>query len=263
MDSLTDIGANLTDKQFDQDRHQVIADAFSAGVKTLIITGSDEIHSQAASHLACQYPGQLFATSGVHPHYAKHCSNTTLDHLKQIAQHENVLAIGECGLDYFRDISPRDVQKKWFEAQLELAIELKLPVFLHQREAHSDFMQILSHYQPHLRRILVHCFTGTVNELDDYLSLDCYIGITGWICDERRGAHLAELVALIPAQRLLIETDAPYLLPRDLNPKPKSRRNEPKHLPHICQTIAHHRSESMEELAHSSTRAAYDFFQIT
>jgi TatD DNase family protein len=123
-------------------------------------------------------------------------------------------------------------------------------------------MALLSAYRSKLKQVVVHCFTGEENELDDYLALDCHIGITGWICDERRGHHLRDFVAKIPADRLMIETDAPYLLPRDLKPKPKSRRNEPKYLPHICEVIAEFRTESASELAALTTATAAAFFRL-
>jgi TatD DNase family protein len=255
-----DIGANLTDDSFVSDRDEVISNAFAVGVSTMIVTGSDERHSAEACRLSAQYPNKLFATAGVHPHYVKECHKNTIGNLRKLAP--EVKAIGECGLDYFRDISPRSIQKIWFEKQLELAIELGLPVFLHQRDAHKDFFPLIKKYQPQLKNIVVHCFTGTKEELHDYLSIDCYIGLTGWICDERRGLHLHGIVKDIPQDRIMIETDSPYLLPRDLKPKPKSRRNEPKFLPHICKVIAHYRGEATDQLAQNSSHNAKVFFNF-
>ena len=131
------------------------------------------------------------------------------------------VAVGECGLDFFRDYSPRDAQRRAFAAQLELAAEVGKPVFLHQRDAHEEFVAMLAPARASLAGGVAHCFTGGPAELDAYLELDLYIGVTGWVCDERRGAALRAAVPRIPLDRLLVETDAPYLLPRDLEPKPR------------------------------------------
>lgn len=259
---LIDIGANLTHESFNKDRDSVIRNAYDANVKQLIITGADHASSRQALQLTQHYPQQLYATAGVHPHCANECNNDTLPLLKDLAQAEENVAIGECGLDYNRDFSPRAVQRKWFEKQLELACTLNKPVFLHERDASADFTAILKDFVADLPAYVVHCFTGEQQALEEYLTLDCHIGITGWICDERRGHHLHEFVSIIPNNRLMIETDAPYLLPRDLKPKPKSRRNLPEYLPHIASKIAHHRNESVEELTAHTCKTTQAFFNI-
>jgi len=170
--------------------------------------------------------------------------------------------VGECGLDYYRNYSPHAAQREAFERQLELAGRCGKPVFLHQRDAHEDFIAILREHWPALAGGVAHCFTGGAAELECYLELGLAIGITGWICDERRGAHLLELVRRVPSERLLLETDGPYLLPRDLQPKPSSRRNEPVYLPHIAAAVARARGEPAESLAKSSTAAARRLFRI-
>ncbi|MEO7916858.1 MAG: TatD family hydrolase, partial [Dokdonella sp.] len=167
-----------------------------------------------------------------------------------------------CGLDFFRDFSPRPAQRKAFECQLQLAAENGKPLFLHQRDAHDDFIVSLDRVRSQVGQVVVHCFTGVREELIDYLDRDCHIGITGWICDERRGHHLKELVGLIPADRLLIETDSPYLMPRDLVPKPSHRRNEPMYLAHICAAVAAARGETAEHVAEITTRNAREFFGL-
>jgi TatD DNase family protein len=172
------------------------------------------------------------------------------------------VAAGECGLDYFRDFSPRPVQRQAFHRQLELAAKMGKPVFLHQRDAHEDFLAILREHRKTLVGGVTHCFTGNAHELTAYLDLGFAIGITGWICDERRGAHLLPLMREIPADRLLLETDGPYLLPRDLSPKPASRRNEPAYLPHITEAVARARGESVTALARSSTAATRKLFGL-
>lgn len=235
---MIDIGANLTHDSFDDDREAVIAAARDAGVEQFIITGSDLACSQKALKLAHRYTDCCFATAGIHPHHAKDYSEAVISEIKELLSNEKVVAVGETGLDYFRDFSPRPQQIKSFEGHIELAVETGLPMFLHQRDAHQDFLPILKQHRDQLTDVVVHCFTDTRQALYDYLDLDCYIGITGWICDERRGQHLIPLVHDIPLNRFLIETDSPYLMPRNLQPKPKSRRNEPKYLPHIAAFIA-------------------------
>jgi TatD DNase family protein len=170
--------------------------------------------------------------------------------------------VGECGLDYFRNFSPPEAQRAAFAAQLEIAAEVHKPVFLHQRDAHGDFTAILRDYRTSLTGGVAHCFTGSRPELEDYLALDLYIGVTGWVNDERRGQDLRAAVPHIPGDKLMLETDAPYLLPRDLVPHPKSRRNEPAYLPHIARTVAQLRGESLEAVAASTTRTATLFFHL-
>ncbi|HLW74720.1 MAG TPA: TatD family hydrolase [Gammaproteobacteria bacterium] len=254
---LVDIGANLTHDSFDADRAEVIARAHKAGVGRFVVTGSDAAHSHMAVELCKEYPG-LYATAGVHPHHAKDCNASTPEELRGLLGYSSVVAAGECGLDYFRNFSPPDVQRSVFEMQLKLAEECGKPVFLHQRDAHGDFMRILGQYRPRLSRAVVHCFTGDVAELKGYLSLDCHIGITGWICDERRGQHLRECVGLIPADRIMLETDAPYLIPRDLKPRP--HRNEPMYLKHIAEVVAACLGKPVLQLIHETTRNAEAFF---
>lgn len=261
--ALIDIGVNLTHAAFDHDRPQVIERALAAGVSTVILTGTTVAESQAALELAQQYPGTLYTTAGVHPHDVKDCHPQTLDQLRQLASHPQVVAIGECGLDFNRDYSPRPEQESWFEAQLQLACELNLPVFLHQRDAHRRFMEILRPYRNQLPAAVVHCFTGNGDDLTDYLNLDLHIGITGWICDERRGLHLQELVRSMPRNRLMLETDAPYLTPRNLRPKPRGGRNEPAFLPHVLQTIAAAMDQPASTVAQATTRTATEFFRLS
>ena len=262
MPQLVDIGANLTHDSFDADREEVIARAQQAGVAHMVVTGSDVQESAAAEKLAAARPDCLSATAGIHPHHAKDMQADSIVLLEQISASAHVLAVGECGLDYFRNFSPRAQQITAFEAQLDLAARLELPVFLHQRDAHEDFLAILKPFRDSLTRAVAHCFTGTQRELHDYLDLDLHVGITGWICDERRGHHLREFVRDIPANRLMIETDAPYLLPRDLKPAPRSRRNEPCHLPHILVAVADSLEREVEAVGRETAETAVAFFGI-
>ncbi|MGH8427554.1 MAG: TatD family hydrolase [Gammaproteobacteria bacterium] len=257
-----DIGANLTHDSFDHDRDAVIERARTVGVTRMIVTGADLPLSHAAIALAGEHPGLLYATAGVHPHQAAGFSAATARNIEALIERPEVVAAGECGLDYFRDFSPRSAQHEAFAAQIELATKHTKPLFLHQREAHDDWLAILDEFGPRLPRAVVHCFTGTAAELDACLERGFYIGITGWICDERRGRHLLDLVARIPAGRLMLETDSPYLLPRDLEPRPASRRNEPCWLPHIARTVANARGETPEETAAHTTAAAVAFFGL-
>jgi TatD DNase family protein len=260
--SLIDIGINLAHDSFNSDRDAVIARAAQAGVVQMIVTGSNGPSTHQAVALAQGHFGRLFATAGVHPHHARELSDELLAQLRQLAARTEVVAVGECGLDYYRDLSPRAVQQKAFHRQLELAALVGKPVFLHQRDAHADFVAIVREHRSALAGGVAHCFTGSREELIDYLQMDLAIGITGWICDERRGAHLMPLMSEIPANRLLLETDGPYLLPRDLPSKPQSRRNEPAYLPHIAATVARARGTSVEELADSSSAAARQLFRL-
>lgn len=259
---LIDIGCNLTHDSFDSDRAQVMEQAHEAGVVQMIVTGASENGSKKALELALEYPGELFATAGVHPHRAAEFTDETETLLRKLTTHDEVVAVGEAGLDYFRDFSPRDVQRDVFRRQLQIGIDSQLPLFLHLRDAHEDFHNILSEVRDQLSDVVVHCFTGSKDELKDYLDMDCHIGITGWICDERRGTHMKEYLADIPAERLMVETDAPYLKPRNLKPRVKSHRNEPRWLPWIVGTLAAVRGENPEKLAAQTTENARRFFGI-
>ncbi len=259
---LIDIGANLTHESFDADRDAVLARADAAGVKQLVITGASREHSPKALALARTRPGQLFATAGVHPHHAIEYTEECDAEMRALLAHPEVVAVGECGLDYFRDFSPRPAQRLAFERQLQTAVDLGKPLFLHQRDAHDDFVAVMKNFDGRLPRAVVHCFTGTRRELYDCLDHDWYIGITGWLCDERRGAHLRELVKDIPADRLMIETDAPYLLPRSLKPQPSNRRNEPRYLRHIVEELARDRGETLEACASATVTTARTFFGL-
>ena len=239
MNDLIDIGANLTGKAFESDLDDVVRRAVEAGVSQMIVTGTDIEHSEAAVRLSEAYPDCLYATAGIHPHHADDYSQQARQKLIDLSVEDAVVAIGECGLDYNRNYSVSTAQRSAFESQLELAVDVGLPVFLHQRDAHEDFVSMMKNYNPGLNKAVAHCFTGTPAEAVAYLEMGMYIGVTGWICDERRGGDLQQAVKEIPLDRIMLETDAPYLLPRDLPYKPvQSRRNEPCYLPHICRVTA-------------------------
>jgi TatD DNase family protein len=260
---LIDIGSNLTHDSFAEDRDAVMARALQAGVRRQVVTGADLASSRRAAELAACHPSRLWSTAGVHPHHAQSFVAAQRSELMDLLRLKPVVAVGECGLDYFRNLSPPPAQRAAFIAQLEIAAQTRKPVFLHQREAHSDFAAIVKDFDGRLQGGVAHCFTGGEIELEAYLKLGLYIGITGWACDERRGVELRAIVPRIPADRLLIETDAPYLLPRDMQPLPKSRRNEPAYLPHIAATVAHLRGETLEAVATVTTRNAVTLFALT
>ena len=260
--ALVDIGINLTDSAFAADLQEVVAAARAVNVSTLILTGTDQRHSRQALQLCQQLGTGMYCTAGVHPHYAKKWDDHHAAAIRELAQQPQVVAIGETGLDYNRNLSEPGVQRAVFEQQLLIAVDTGLPLFLHERDALEDQKRLLTQYRDRISGGVAHCFTGTAEAMHTYLQLDLYIGITGWICDERRGTHLRELVKDIPLNRLMLETDGPYLLPRDLKPKPKSRRNEPKYLPHIAQVVAQCRNEPVDELIAATTENAQRLFGL-
>jgi TatD DNase family protein len=260
--SLIDIGANLTHDSFIDDRSEILQRAADAGVARIIVTGSSDDSNVQAAALAEVHPGVLYSTAGVHPHHASDYTDKSDTLIRELVQKDVVVAVGECGLDYFRNFSPREAQLDAFRRQLEIARECGLPVFLHQRDAHDDFVEVLDSALPGLSRAVSHCFTGEGESLHEYIAMGLYVGITGWICDERRGKHLHDIVSVIPDDRLLIETDAPYLLPRSIQPKPKTRRNEPAYLPEVLKTVAEARGQSTDHIAAITTENAVRFFGL-
>jgi TatD DNase family protein len=258
---LFDIGANLAHDSFDADREAVLARAWQAGLAGIVVTGSSLDSSRKALALARTQPQRLWATAGLHPHHAADYSAEHEAVFRELAAAPEVVALGECGLDYYRDYAPRDAQRRAFAAQLRLAADTGKPVFLHQRDAHADFLPILEEHRAQLAGAVVHCFTDTAQARDDYLALGCLIGITGWLCDERRGLGLREVVAGIPDERLLVETDAPYLLPRTA-PRAPHRRNEPAYLPYVVAALAQARRQDVEAIAAMTTANARRLFGL-
>jgi len=262
MRDLIDIGANLTHDSFDHDRVAVLERAAASGVPRMIVTGTSVTSSVQAAALTEAHPQALFATAGVHPHHAADFDEHTSHALRALLANPAFVAVGECGLDFFRDYSPRPLQHAAFEAQLDLASQVRKPVFLHQRDAHDEFVATLRPVRTRLVGGVAHCFTGGPAELAAYLDLDLYIGITGWVCDERRGSELRAALPSIPLDRLLVETDAPYLLPRDLATKPATRRNEPAYLTHIVERVAAGIGVSVEKIAEATTANAERLFGL-
>lgn len=259
---MFDIGVNLTSSQFSHDRDDVIARAQAAGVSGMLLTGTNRHESEEAQQLAQRFAG-CWSTAGVHPHDSSSWNTEVEASIRKLAQQPEVVAIGECGLDFNRNFSTPAEQEAAFSAQLALAAELSMPVFMHCRDAHARFLDLLDPWLDKLPGGVLHCFTGTREEMQACVDRGLYIGITGWVCDERRGLELRELLPFIPAERLMIETDAPYLLPRDLSPKPKSRRNEPAFVTHILTQIAHWRGEEAQWLASVTDNNVKTLFNIT
>jgi TatD DNase family protein len=262
MHTLIDIGANLTHDSFDRDREAVIRQAVDAGVSRMMVTGASPEGSQQAAELAKAHPGLLYATAGVHPHHAKDYLDGTTELLTELAAQPFVVAVGECGLDYFRDFSPVADQKSAFAAQLDIAVANGKPVFLHQRDAHDDFVAILASRINDISGGVAHCFTGGPGEMAEYLDMGLHIGVTGWVCDERRGHDLREALPGLPLDRLLLETDAPYLVPRDFPEKMPARRNEPRVLPHILSAVAQLMGRDEAEVASAATANTERLFGI-
>jgi TatD DNase family protein len=268
---LIDIGANLTGSSFSNDLADVITRAQQAGVNKMLVTGTDIQHSKDAIHLCAEYADMLTSTAGVHPHHADDFDASSVEQLAEVAEQACVVAVGECGLDYNRNFSRPRAQRFAFEQQLELAMVSGKPVFLHQRDAHDDFLAMMANAMPELKGGVAHCFTGTPAQAEAYLDIGLYIGVTGWICDERRAHDLQQAVKVIPLDRLLLETDAPYLLPRDLSlpiaecqdyTPDDRRRNEPCFLPHVCRAVAAFMGEDEVMLAQASTDNAVSLFNI-
>lgn len=262
MNRYIDIAVNLVGSKLQHQLESVIQDAQALGVEKQIVIGSNLKESVDVSKYCQQHEQQLYGTAGVHPHYASQWDDQSSETLTSLLNKPNIVAVGECGLDFNRNFSTPSEQLFAFEAQLQIAVETQLPIYMHCRDAHSEFISLVKNYRSSLSKAVLHCFTGTKEQLEDCLELDLHIGITGWVCDERRGQSLADSVKYIPDNRLMLETDSPYLLPRNLMPKPKSSTNYPKYLPHIAKTVAQLRDQSPEVLAKQCFDNTMDFFGL-
>lgn len=260
---MIDIGVNLTNARFDKDRGNVIERAKLAKVTDLLVTGTSVAESQKAVDLCQRYGDILSCTVGVHPHDADNVSNHYLTELTSLALQPCVKAIGECGLDFNRNFSTPANQERVFQEQIELAQQLQLPLFLHQRDAFETWFNILKPFITEIPAMVSHCFTGSVAELKYCVDAGMYIGITGWLCDERRGGVLREAVKHLPLDRLMIETDAPYLTPRTIRPRPKSSRNEPAYLPYVVSELAKITGHAEEDIIFHSRRNSQRVFSLS
>ncbi|MCS3532761.1 TatD family hydrolase [Chryseobacterium sp. JUb7] len=261
MNILIDIGINLTNKQFYNEHEEIINRALDNGVEQMILTGTSVRGSKESAEIAADYPEILFSTAGIHPHDAKSFNNESIYELRQLLKQDHVISVGECGLDLDRDFSPRPIQEKCYRAQLELAVEINKPLFLHERSAFRRFNEITDEYLSKLPKAVVHCFTGTLNEAKTYLDKGFYLGFTGAISDQNRFRHLEEVIRYVPLDRMMIETDAPFMLPKNM-PRMQNRRNEPSFLPYVAQTIAGLKKISISEVAGETTEVARNFFRI-
>ena len=243
---LFDSHCHLDDKQYNRDFKGVLKRAATAGVKSMLSVGTSHKSSSQAVSLAESNPG-VYASVGVHPHYARYCGTATLDFLIKLAENAKVKAWGEIGLDFNRMYSPREDQERWFVKQLAAADEISLPTIFHERDSRGRFLEILKAQTKKTRKGVVHCFSGNAAELEQYLDLGLYIGITGIVTLKQRGESLRKMIPDIPADRLVIETDAPYLTPAP--EKNHTRRNEPAFVKSVLLKLAEVRRQDPQALA--------------
>ena len=236
--NICDIACNFTSDRFASDLDEVINRALKKNVKNFVLLCSELEEVNKILEIKDSYPCNIFYTYGTHPHNANTFNSKSVPLLNNLISIRKPNAVGEIGLDYFRNHSSQEEQIFAFEEQIKIALDNELPIYLHQRDAHDDFINLLQKYKNDIKKGVVHCFTGTKNQLDEYLNMGLYIGLTGWICDERRNKELRESVKSIPIDRLMIETDSPYLIPRNLPSRPKNNRNEPMYITHIADEIA-------------------------
>jgi len=266
---VIDIGINLTDRMLKEDWKAVVHRAIQAGVDRIILTGTSMKSSKESLELAQQWYEEegspnLYVTIGIHPHGAKTWNNkNTLNEMKKLLQHPLAVAVGECGLDYNRNFSSKPAQINAFKQQLLLACELNMPLFLHEREAHQDLIQVLDDVREEskakvLPPIVIHCFTGTEFEAWTYIERGYYIGFTGTICKRDRGAHLRTLIPKLPLERLMVETDAPYM-----GFKKNRRNSEPADCADVAKRLGETMGVSLERICEATTTNAMQFFGIS
>ena len=260
MAGFIDIACNFTHESFKHNLDEVINNAEQEGVEKFVLLCASLADIDPIKVIQNNAPEKYFISAGIHPHHATEILEINHDALLNKLNSISPNAIGETGLDYFRNISPPDIQKKSFGMHIEIAKELSLPLYLHQRDAHGDFIRIIKENISNFPKFVVHCFTGTQAELDEYLELGAYIGLTGWICDEKRNIDLRKSIKNIPIEKMMIETDSPYLIPKNLMVKPKKNVNEPKYLPHIANEICELTGYDLEELKSATSNNAIEFF---
>ncbi|MEA1968207.1 MAG: TatD family hydrolase [Thermodesulfobacteriota bacterium] len=232
---LFDSHSHIDDTCFDDDFEDVLQRAGDAGVEAIMIAGISVETTKKAIRLAAGHDN-LFTAVGIHPHDAKECSDQTIEELKSLAKNPCVKAWGEIGLDFNRMFSPAPVQEKWLKKQMEAADALDLPIIFHERDSKGRFLEIIQEFSFKKPQGVVHCFSGSKKEMFRYLDLGYYIGITGILTIKQRGAYLRELAVMIPEDRIVIETDAPYLTPAPQ--KNKTRRNEPAFVKSVMTKLA-------------------------
>ena len=261
MHEIADIACNFTSDRFDNDLDQVINRAIVNNITKFGLICSSLSDIDKLLEIYNRYSKDMFFTIGVHPHHANEINEEYLKKLKEVINNNNPHAIGETGLDFFRNLSTYEEQIFAFEEQIKIAIDTNKPLFLHQRDSHDDFVKILRKYSSDINKSVVHCFTGTKEQLNDYLELDCYIGVTGWICDAKRNIELRKTIKNIPLERLMIETDCPYLIPKNLEEKPKNNRNEPTYLNHIANEVATLMKKDINDIREKTYKTSLSFFQ--
>ena len=261
MHEIADIACNFTSERFDNDLDEVINQAIVNNITKFGLICSRLSDIDKLLEIYNRYSKDMFFTIGVHPHHANEINEEYLKKLKEVINNNNPHAIGETGLDFFRNLSTYEEQIYAFEEQIKIAIDTNKPLFLHQRDSHDDFIKILRKYSSDINKSVVHCFTGTKEQLNDYLELDCYIGVTGWICDAKRNVELRKTIKNIPLERLMIETDCPYLIPKNLEEKPKNNRNEPTYLNHIANEVATLMKKDINDIREKTYKTSLSFFQ--
>ena len=253
---LFDSHCHIDDERFDEDRDEVLHRMLEGGVTRYAVIGSDMATSRRAADFAAVHDG-AYAVVGIHPHDAVTYKEGDIDLLAQWVKEEKVAAIGEIGLDYYYDHSPRDVQREVCAMQMELAYQLNMPAVFHVRDAHGDMIDIMRAHAGRLPGGVIHCFSGSWETAKEYLRMGFYISFAGPVTF-KKAPKLQEAAVNVPRDRLLIETDSPYLAPE---PK-RGRRNEPTHVRYVCEKIAELRGESIEEVAAYTTRNAMDMYRI-
>ncbi|MBR6046381.1 MAG: TatD family hydrolase [Ruminococcus sp.] len=252
-----DIGLNLFSKQF-RDPEEIMRGAHEAGVQ-FIITGSDMRSSEQAAEFVRSH--DCYATAGIHPHEADSVDESSFKRLAELYGQERVVAVGECGLDYDRMFSSREDQLSCLRRHIDLAEQTGLPMFLHEREASDDLVSCFEGHSALCERSVVHCFTGDAKTAERYLSMGFYIGVTGWICDDRRADALREAVRHIPLDRIMAETDAPYLTPRGI--KGLGRVNLPQNVRYVVSALAGYMNVTEQELKARLSENTERFFGIS
>ena len=252
---LIDSHSHLEFPQFDVDVEEVVTRAVEAGISHIVVIGTELASSRKAIELADR--NGLHATVGFHPHAAHSFSEETLRGLRELTLSHSVVAVGEIGLDYFRDLSPREEQIEAFRRQLELAVEQGLPVVIHDRDAHDDVAEILGEYAAQLCGAVLHCYSAGAEFARFYLDLGFYFSVSGQIT-YRRSERLRETISALPIERILLETDAPYLAPQPV----RGRRNEPSFLTHTARCLAELKGMSYDDVCALTSSSAARLFSI-
>ncbi|WP_427337722.1 TatD family hydrolase [Caloranaerobacter sp. DY30410] len=253
---LIDSHAHLDDKRFDKDRDKIIKNLKDNDVSIVINPGADLASSVKAVALAEEYEN-IYAAVGIHPHDAKTMDEDTIEVLKSLLKKDKVIAVGEIGLDYHYDFSPRDIQKKWFREQIKLAKEFNLPIIVHDREAHKDVYDILKEEQDGTLRGVLHCFSGSVEMAKEYIKMGFYISFAGPVTFKNAKTP-KEVVKAIDINRILIETDSPYLTPHPH----RGKRNEPLYVRYVAAMIAELKGMTIEEVARITAENTKRLFNI-